>query len=89
MLYGLWLSVKATTGAQGNRFLNLLFSPQGLLMLFAVVYSGVHILTWTLIRYRLPVDAVLIPFAGLALVDLAQRVLKTRPQLLRQFQRTP
>ena len=89
MLYGLWLSVKATTGAQGNRFLNLLFSPQGLLMLFAVVYSGVHILTWTLIRYRLPVDAVLIPFAGLALVELTQRVLKTRPQLLRQFQRTP
>ena len=89
MLYGLWLSVKANTGAQGNRFLNLLFSPQGLLMLFAVVYSGVHILTWTLIRYRLPVDAVLIPFAGLALAELAQRILKTRPQLLRQFQRTP
>ena len=89
MLYGLWLSVKANTGAQGNRFLNLLFSPQGLLMLFAVVYSGVHILTWTLIRYRLPVDAVLIPFAGLALAELAQRILKTRPHLLRQFQRTP
>lgn len=89
MLYGLWLSVKAKTGEQGNRFLNLLFSPQGLFMLFAIVYSGVHILTWTLIRYRLPVDAVLIPFAGLALVELAQRILKTRPQLLRQFQRTP
>jgi hypothetical protein len=27
-----------------------------------------------LIRYRLPVDAVLIPFAGLALFDVAQRL---------------
>jgi 4-amino-4-deoxy-L-arabinose transferase-like glycosyltransferase len=89
MLYGLWLSVKQNATEKGNRFLTLLFSPQGLLMLFAVVYSGVHILTWTLIRYRLPVDAVLIPFAGLALVSLAQRVLKTRPQLFRQLQREP
>ncbi len=89
MLVGLWLSVKQNATEKGNRFLNLLFSPQGLLMLFAVVYSGVHILTWTLIRYRLPVDAVLIPFAGLALVSLAQRVLKTRPQLFRQLQREP
>jgi 4-amino-4-deoxy-L-arabinose transferase-like glycosyltransferase len=89
MLYGLWLSVKQNAAEKGNRFLHLLFSPQGLLMLFAVVYSGVHILTWTLIRYRLPVDAVLIPFAGLALVSLAQRVLKTRPHLFRQLQREP
>lgn len=64
MLYGLFLGIKK------NRK-NLLVSPVGLLVLFAVVYSGVHILTWTLIRYRLPVDAALIPFAGLALVELA------------------
>jgi hypothetical protein len=44
------------------------------LILFAVVYSGVHILTWTLIRYRLPVDGVLIPFAALALVSIAERI---------------
>jgi len=48
---------------------SLVFSPEGLLLLFAVIYSGVHILTWALIRYRLPVDAVLIVFAGLALVE--------------------
>jgi hypothetical protein len=39
-----------------------------------LAYSGAHILTWTLIRYRLPVDAVLIPFAGLALLDVFQRL---------------
>jgi hypothetical protein len=89
MVYGIWLSVKKNAVEHGNHFLNLLFSPQGLLMLFAIVYSGVHILTWTLIRYRLPVDAVLIPFAGLALVELVQRILKTRPQVLQQYQREP
>ncbi|MBK9925989.1 MAG: glycosyltransferase family 39 protein [Anaerolineales bacterium] len=69
ILYGLFLGIKRS----GN-FWDLLLSPQGLLMLFALVYSGAHILTWTLIRYRLPVDAVLIPFAGLALYDVAQRL---------------
>lgn len=82
MLYGLVLSVKQ------NRK-DLLASPVGLMILFAVVYSGVHLLTWTLIRYRLPVDAVLIPFAGLALVDLAQRVWKPRAQFSSQLQREP
>jgi 4-amino-4-deoxy-L-arabinose transferase-like glycosyltransferase len=69
MLYGLFLGIK-----RSSSFMNLLVSPQGLLILFALVYSGVHILTWTLIRYRLPVDAVLIPFAGLALSDVAGRL---------------
>jgi hypothetical protein len=69
MLYGLFLAIKKTSS-----FWELLTSSQGLLILFALVYSGVHILTWTLIRYRLPVDAVLIPFAGLALYDVAQRL---------------
>jgi hypothetical protein len=34
----------------------------------------IHFLTWTMVRYRLPVDAVLLVFAGLAVVDLAERV---------------
>ena len=69
MLYGMFLGIR-----KNSSILNLLISPQGLLLLFALVYSGVHILTWTLIRYRLPVDAVLIPFAGLALFDITQRL---------------
>lgn len=68
MLYGVVLGVRK------KPFWALVFSPQGLLLLFALIYSGVHILTWTLIRYRLPVDAVMIPFAALALHDLAQRL---------------
>jgi 4-amino-4-deoxy-L-arabinose transferase-like glycosyltransferase len=77
MLYGLFLGIKKNRG-----FWNLVFSPQGLLMLFVLVYSGVHILTWTLIRYRLPVDAVLIPFAGYALLDIAERMTRGRYKLV-------
>lgn len=45
-------------------------SPVILLILFVVIYTGVHVLTWTLIRYRLPIDAVLVVFAGLAFNEL-------------------
>jgi len=78
MLYGMFLGIRKTSS-----ILNLLISPQGLLLLFALVYSGVHILTWTLIRYRLPVDAVLIPFAGLALFDITQRLSVKFPMVQR------
>jgi hypothetical protein len=37
---------------------------------FMTVYTLVHILSWTGPRYRLPIDAVLIVFAGLAVGEL-------------------
>lgn len=43
----------------------------GLLALFAAVYTAIHVLSWALIRYRLPVDAVLLVFAGLVVAELA------------------
>jgi hypothetical protein len=45
-----------------------------LLYLFIIIYSGIHILSWALIRYRLPVDAVLVLFASYAFVDLIRRI---------------
>ncbi len=42
-------------------------SPIALVVLFSAVYTVIHVLTWTLVRYRLPVDAVLLLFAGLTL----------------------
>ncbi len=65
MLYGLVVSLR--------RWRHYL-----LLYLFIIVYCAIHLLTWAGIRYRLPVDAVLLPFAGLAIVDLARRVWKPR-----------
>lgn len=41
-----------------------------LLVGVAGAYTLMHVLTWALVRYRLPVDAVLAPFAGAALAAL-------------------
>ena len=49
-----------------------------LLFLFLSVYTLIHILSWSLIRYRLPVDAVLVPFAAVS----ALRFLETAPRFL-------
>lgn len=67
MLYGLWKAVRAQWSWQ------ILQTPLFLLLLFAVLYTAVHLLTWALIRYRLPVDAVFLLFAGVATVDLIRR----------------
>jgi 4-amino-4-deoxy-L-arabinose transferase-like glycosyltransferase len=37
---------------------------------FIVVYTLIHVVTWVQIRYRMPVDAALVPFAALAVVAL-------------------
>ncbi len=70
MVYGLWLS-----RSDWRRF--------RLLYLFMIVYSLLHILTWSMIRYRLPVDAVLLLFAAIAVEDLYRRIrhlpLRTSP----------
>ena len=44
-----------------------------LLYLFIAVYTVIHLLSWALIRYRLPVDAVLIIFAAYGLTNLGRR----------------
>jgi len=41
-----------------------------LVLSVALVYSLAHVLTWTLVRYRLPVDAILLPLAALTMVHL-------------------
>jgi 4-amino-4-deoxy-L-arabinose transferase-like glycosyltransferase len=49
-------------------------SPAFLLLAFIGVYTGIHLLSWALIRYRLPVDAAGVPFAAFAFVDLGKRI---------------
>lgn len=60
-LYGLFLSRRA-------------WRCCSLLYLFGIMYSLMHILTWASIRYRLVIDAAFMPFAALAVVDLAGRI---------------
>jgi 4-amino-4-deoxy-L-arabinose transferase-like glycosyltransferase len=74
ILYGLYVSFI-------QRKKPLLKQPLGLLYLFMIMYAGIHILTWTLIRYRLPIDALFVIFAGLGLVDLLNRIPKARDWL--------
>jgi hypothetical protein len=51
-----------------------------ILYLFIVVYTTIHLLSWTLIRYRLPIDAVLLIFAGAALVKLQEKLSRRYPK---------
>lgn len=44
------------------------------LYLFSVVHTGIHLLSWPGLRYRLPVDAVFMVFAALALLQLARQL---------------
>ena len=40
---------------------------------FILFYTVLHLLTWSMIRYRLPIDAVLLLFAALAIAKLARQ----------------
>jgi hypothetical protein len=56
-----------------------------LLLLFAVFYTLLHLLTWAMVRYRLAVDATLMPLAALALLDLILRVRALPTLALKRF----
>jgi len=60
MLFGLGLSV-------------MRWRSFGVLYVFMVIHTGTYLLSWPSPRYRLPVDAVLMVFAGLALLELAKQ----------------
>jgi 4-amino-4-deoxy-L-arabinose transferase-like glycosyltransferase len=61
MLLGLYLSF--------SRWRN--FVP---LYLFIVIHTAIHLLSWPSLRYRLPVDAVLMVFAGITILELAKQL---------------
>ena len=76
MLYGLWRSRTCfhhpSHSPPASRMVHL-SSPIVLAYLFLTIYTGIHLLSWALIRYRLPVDAVLILFAAYGLADVFAR----------------
>jgi hypothetical protein len=82
MIYGLWRLIAQTIRQRRQPVASdsapLWAQPATLLLLFMTIYAGMHLLTWTLIRYRLPVDAVLVIFAAYGLTDLAGRLLPRR-----------
>jgi 4-amino-4-deoxy-L-arabinose transferase-like glycosyltransferase len=54
------------------RFADWLRTETALWLGFFLLYTAMHLASWAHIRYRLPTDAILVIFAGLALVRLAQ-----------------
>lgn len=72
MVAGLIWALMAAGGPAAQGWRRFIASPLTLLALFATVYALMHILTWAMPRYRLPVDAAVLPFAALAL-SLAAR----------------
>jgi hypothetical protein len=65
---GLWLAIRRAWKATGAWW-RILSQPEGLLLLFMVFYALLHIFTWAMPRYRLPIDAVAMPFAALAIAE--------------------
>ena len=61
MLFGLWLSL-----SRWRKF--------AILYLFMVVHTGIHLLSWPAPRYRLTVDAVLMVFTAMALIELTKQL---------------
>lgn len=80
ILAGLWLSLKDRNFVNGQAIVLLLVSWLG--------YAAVHILSWSLVRYRLPLDTLLLLFAGYAL-DRAWRVIGRRFHRLTAREVTP
>jgi hypothetical protein len=78
MLYGLYLSARRRRGDDPLEHRGAYVPFAGwvlsLLYLFMVFYPLLHIFTWAMVRYRLPVDALGLILAALALQDLYQRV---------------
>lgn len=80
MLIGLGLALRSGGPGSSGGWRAFLISPLAMSMLFMIVYSTLHILTWAIPRYRLPVDAVALPFAALAICRLAQTIrARSRP----------
>ncbi|HAJ34906.1 MAG TPA: hypothetical protein DCL15_04325 [Chloroflexi bacterium] len=75
MLYGVWVLARSEErGTRGEGRVAWLLAPAALLLFFALFYSLLHILTWAMPRYRLPVDAVLLIFAAAGLSNLLSRM---------------
>lgn len=70
MLYGVCLALWRCRRSEASKQR----AAVALLLLFVAVYTGVHVLSWALIRYRLPVDAVLLLFAAYGAADLRLRL---------------
>jgi 4-amino-4-deoxy-L-arabinose transferase-like glycosyltransferase len=76
MLYGLLHSLLSMARAADARFFTRPSSSLILLYLFIIIYTAIHILSWAQVRYRLPLDAILVVFAALAITAIGEALTK-------------
>jgi len=67
MIGGLIWALRAAGVRAWGGWRKFSITPLALLSIFMAVYAVMHIFTWAMPRYRLPVDAAALPFAALAL----------------------
>jgi len=71
ILYGLWVTFSHEWKfKKSNERWKIV-----LILSFILVYTSIHIFSWTLIRYRLPLDALLLIFAAFGIQRLTERYL--------------
>lgn len=66
MLFGLWQSIKQLR----NPSHPTQRAELALIYLFAIIYTTIHLMSWTLIRYRLPIDALFLIVAAFGIERL-------------------
>ena len=78
MLIGLLKSLALVRASHKEKTSTPMLTTTGMVLLlgFAGIYTIIHLLSWALVRYRLPVDAILVIFAGAGVVEIS-RMLKT------------
>lgn len=74
MLYGLYLALRWMDWGGRHNWAAFSITPIALSLLFIGFYSVLHIMTWAMPRYRLPVDAVALSYAALALARIGQLI---------------
>jgi hypothetical protein len=97
MIYGLIIALRETLARQkarpgsfgSNSDLELRIAYLALILLYAAVYTAIHMASWANVRYRLPVDALLIIFAARGIEDLVGRISATRRHELSREQSMP
>lgn len=70
MLYGLIVALQTSNDGRSRMHV--------LLYAFMGVYTLIHLLSWALIRYRLPVDAVLVTFAAVGIAQVVGKITSSR-----------
>jgi hypothetical protein len=69
IVYGCWMEANQAWKVQSAGLRSAIILLAG----FIVIYTLIHLASWTLIRYRLPVDAVLLIFAAFGIEHLINK----------------